>query len=180
MTTLVCTPGIATFWASARSILRNSVREPIRDRPQDVRAQFRLGESYDDGEGVEQDYEKALYWYGQAAGQGDATAQYRIGLMYDNGRGVAQDYAEAARWYRLAAAQGVADAQSNLGEMYCHGEGVRQDFIRAYMWFSVCADCGASGSAALSRDRLAARMTPQQVDAAQKLALECPRVRRKA
>jgi TPR repeat protein len=173
MATLVYTPSIATLWSQTWNILRNSRREPLRNRPLDARAQFRLGEIYDDGEGVEQDYGEALYWYGQAAVQGDANAQYRIGLMYDNGRGVVQDYTEAVRWYRMAAAQGVADAQSNLGEMYSYGEGVAKDYVRAYMWFSICAASGASASAATSRDNIAARMTPQQIDEAQKMALEC-------
>ena len=40
-------------------------------------AQFNLGRSYKKGEGIDKDREKALYWYGKAARQGDADAQAR-------------------------------------------------------------------------------------------------------
>jgi TPR repeat protein len=35
---------------------------------------------YHDGEGVKQDYEKAIYYYEQAAVQDDATAQCNLGI----------------------------------------------------------------------------------------------------
>ena len=41
-------------------------------------AQFNLGRSYEKGEGIDKDREKALYWYGKAARQGDADAQARL------------------------------------------------------------------------------------------------------
>jgi hypothetical protein len=41
------------------------------------------------------------------------------------------------------------------------------------MWFSIGAASGASASAANSRDSIAARMTPQQIDEVQKMALDC-------
>ena len=41
-------------------------------------AQFNLGRSYKKGEGIDKDREKALYWYGKAARQGDADAQARL------------------------------------------------------------------------------------------------------
>ena len=41
-------------------------------------ALFSLGRSYKKGEGIDKDREKALYWYGKAARQGDADAQARL------------------------------------------------------------------------------------------------------
>ena len=41
-------------------------------------AQFNLGCSYEKGEGIDKDRQKALYWYGKAARQGDADAQARL------------------------------------------------------------------------------------------------------
>ena len=41
-------------------------------------AQYNLGCSYEKGEGIDKDREKALYWYGKAARQGDADAQARL------------------------------------------------------------------------------------------------------
>jgi uncharacterized protein len=118
------------------------------------------------------DYQEAIRLFRPLAAQGDAVAQFILGYMYSYGKGVPQDYAEALKWYRLSAAQGDAGAQSGLGVMYSHGEGVPQDYVRAHMWFNLA---GAAGNleATKNRDIVAAKMTPQQVSEAQKLAREC-------
>ena len=66
---------------------------------------------YSNGQGVEQDYKKAVEWYRKAAEQGHADAQNNLGFMYYTGQGVEQDYKKAVEWYRKAAEQGHADAQ---------------------------------------------------------------------
>jgi TPR repeat protein len=118
------------------------------------------------------DYATALTKFRRAAQQGSASAQFNIGLMYDEGQGVAQDYKEAVRWYKLAAAQGNAKAQFNLGVSYGKGEGVVQDYVRAHMWLNLAA-IGGDARAVKNRDIVAAKMTPQQISEAQKLAREC-------
>ena len=50
-------------------------------------AKYNLGTMYYGGEGVRQDYQKALELYQLAANQGDVDAQYNLGYMYDNGKG---------------------------------------------------------------------------------------------
>jgi TPR repeat protein len=54
-----------------------------------VLAQFFLGVSYDNGEGVAQDYAQAAQWYRKAAEQGLAEAQNIVGVFYALGSGVA-------------------------------------------------------------------------------------------
>jgi hypothetical protein len=96
--------------------------------------------------------------------------------VYEKGQGVPQDYQEAVKWYRLAAAQGNQFAQINLGVMYTNGTGVRQDFVRAHMWFTLAAAVlsGDSGDAATkNRDRIAAKMTAEQIATAQEMARRC-------
>ena len=81
-----------------------------------------------------------------------------------------QDYQEAVNWYRAAAAQGNQFAQINLGVMYTNGTGVRPDFVSAHMWFTLAAATlsGDSGNAATeNRDRIAARMTAEQIATAE-------------
>ena len=118
------------------------------------------------------DYVTAVKKYRSAALKSDAVAQFNLGLMYENGQGAAQDYAEAARWYKLAAAQGNTGAQFNLGVMYEKGRGVVQDHTRAHMWSNLAAVSGNT-SAVKNRDVFAAKMTPQQIGEAQKMAREC-------
>jgi len=139
-----------------------------------VYAQFNLGLLYSSGQGVPQDYAQALIWFRKAADQGDARAQVYLGGMYRVGRGVRQDYTQAVAWFRKAANQGNLFAQADLGEMYRDGQGVPQDFVRAHMWFNLVAsgasDASIRDQAVRDRNELAAKMTPAQIAAAQRLA----------
>jgi len=67
-----------------------------------VNAQFALGQMYENGKRVQQNYKEALHWYKLAAAQGDTRARYRIGVMYENGNGVTRDLKEATKWFKLA------------------------------------------------------------------------------
>jgi TPR repeat protein len=102
-------------------------------------AQQMLGEMYDAGHGVPQDYEQAAVWMCKAAERGSVDAQCRLSWMYDNGHGVPQDYAQAAYWYRKAAEQGDASAQYKLGNAYALGQGVPQDYAKAFFWLDLAA-----------------------------------------
>ena len=101
-----------------------------------------LGYMYANGEGVEQDYAKAIEWYTKAADSGNTTAMYNIGYMYMYGEGVEQDGTKAIEWYTKAADLGDSDAMYNLGYMYYTGEGVEQDGEKAVEWFTKAADLG--------------------------------------
>jgi uncharacterized protein len=143
---------------------------------EDEWAQTRLGSIYAEGKGVPQDYQEAVKWYRLAAAQGYAPAEYSLGVAYEKGQGVPQDYREAVKWYRLAAAQGNELAQVNLGLMYTNGRGVRQDFVRAHMWFNLAAAASTGNSrdaATENRDRIASRMTAEQIGTAQEMARRC-------
>ena len=139
--------------------------------PADVTGQFSLGVMYLNGEGVPQDYSKAVQWFRKAADQGDAGAQTNLGVMYNQGKGVPQDYAQAMQWYRKAADQGNAWAQSNLGGMYDEGQGVPQDYAKSVQWYILAK---ASGLKEVEQDLALAesKATPAQIAEAQKLARE--------
>jgi len=68
---------------------------------------------YDEGQGVDQDYEEVVKWYRLSADQGNASAQYNLGVMYDEGQGVDQDYVLAHMWYNLAGSSGNKDSTKN-------------------------------------------------------------------
>ena len=94
---------------------------------------------HDKGDGVLQDYVKAIKYYTLATEQGHAAAQCNLALMYKTGKGVPQDDVKAIKYYTLAAEQGDAGAQYNLGIMHNNGEGVPQDFIKATKWCQLAA-----------------------------------------
>ena len=108
----------------------------------DAGAQTELGERYEHGCDVEQDYGTAVSWFRRAADRGYAPGQAALGWMYGAGQGVAQDDVEAARWHRRAAEQGNARGQSNLGVMYRDGRGVQRDDAEAVRWFRRAAEQG--------------------------------------
>jgi uncharacterized protein len=96
--------------------------------------------------------------------------------MYEDGRGVPQDYAQAVGWYRKAADQGDSLAQFKLGLIYGQGQGMPQDYVRAHMWFNIAAagasDASVRDQSVKYRDLVAAKMTPEQIAEAQRLARE--------
>ena len=57
----------------------------------DASAQNELGERYENGRGVEQDYGAAVLWFRRAAEQGHARGQGNLGAMYSAGTGVSED-----------------------------------------------------------------------------------------
>jgi TPR repeat protein len=62
-------------------------------------AQVRLGDFYREGFSVvKQDYQKALYWYYEAANQNDGKGMYSIGVCYYYGYGIAKDNKKARYW----------------------------------------------------------------------------------
>jgi len=153
-----------------------------------ARAQVDIGWMYENGWGVKRDPEEATKWYRKAADQGDYIAQRKIGQICAGGWGVTRDPEEATKWYRKAADQGDYIAQFSLGGRYEHGVGgLKQDYIQAYMWLSLAAaarreaarydftivdnyDSSIVEYAAKQRDALAAKMTPEQIAGAKRLA----------
>jgi hypothetical protein len=53
--------------------------------------------------------------------------------------------------------------------MYGTGRGVPQDYIQAYAWYNVAAASGED-TARKNRDAVAGRMSPSQLEQAQKLS----------
>lgn len=134
-------------------------------------AMYNLGIMYFDGKGVDRSYVLAMKWYRQAADIGYAQAQHAVGTMYEQGQGVKKDMTEAAKWYRLAAEQGYMMSQNSLGVIYTTGDvGVPMNLVQAHLWFNLASKENAS--AVSRRDRLKAKMTPEQIAEAEKLAKE--------
>ena len=67
--------------------------------------------------------------------------------------------------------QGHTEAQYILGLQYCYGKGVPQDDVLAHMWFDLSTMQGHEEAQEL-RDSIAKRMSPADIDEAEKLARE--------
>jgi polysaccharide biosynthesis/export protein len=128
----------------------------------DSTAQYEMAVRCADGEGVPQNYRRAMAWFARAAANGNAHAQWELGLGYLKGIGVPQDERKAAEWFKTAANQGDVRAQSALSDLFFDGRGVPRDYVRAYTWASIAA--GLRGN---DNDRLkvmGARMTAVQIE----------------
>jgi TPR repeat protein len=66
--------------------------ETLNYRYRNVVAQLGFGLLYEYGDGVKQDYQKALEHYTKLAGNCSGVGMLRVGLMYYYGKGVASDY----------------------------------------------------------------------------------------
>lgn len=107
-------------------------------------AQVELGVRYANGEGIVQDFDKAAYWYQQAALQGDARAMTNLGKLYASGAGVTQDWGKATGWFRKAAEKGDSLAQFYLAASYAEGMGVEFDPRQTYYWNRQSAEQGCA------------------------------------
>lgn len=106
-------------------------------------AQHDLAAIYTAGHGgVEQNYERAAFWFERAAENGIANASYNLGVLYHQGLGFKADIDKALDWYERAAAQGHPEAQYNLGIAYIEGIGVNYDPVKASGYFSDAANNG--------------------------------------
>lgn len=109
----------------------------------DSRAQTALGLLYYNGQGVEQDVEKAQELFDAAIEQGDKGGYLgNAGIAYDKG-----DYTAAFENYNkvLEGAEQIflASAIRGIGDLYGYGQGVEQDTSQALEWHHKAADLGS-------------------------------------
>ena len=102
----------------------------------------KMGDSYYNGDGVDQNYEKAVEYYTKAAKLNDAYAIMMLGECYYNGYGVEADYSTAAEFYAKASELGNKEAMCALGVCYSYGNGVSVDFEKAFALFTESAELG--------------------------------------
>lgn len=111
-------------------------------------AQHDLAAIYTAGHGgVAQNYQRAAFWFEQAAENGIANAAYNLGVLHHQGLGFAPDVDKALRWYKDAASKGHPEAQYNLGIAYIEGIGVPYDPIAASKYFENAANNGVMEAA---------------------------------
>jgi len=111
-------------------------------------AQHDLAALYTAGQGgITQNYERAAFWFEQAAQQGIGNAAYNLGVLYQQGLGKEQDIQRALDWYRRAAQLGHPEAQYNLGIAYIEGVGTRYNPAMAAAFFQQAAFGGITEAA---------------------------------
>lgn len=139
----------------------------------DADSQYNLAMMYERGIGVEKNEKEAIVWYRKSAELGSSNAQFNLAVMYENGHGCDVDFAQANLWYRKAAEQGDPLAIGNLGMLYLRAQGVKEDKVAgvALLLQSATMDNSPENNA---KENIAKTkgLTPEVVDAAQKLVIE--------
>ena len=80
----------------------------------DPQAMIQMAMAYMNGDGVEQDAEKAAEYMQKAAELDESTAQFNMGIYYLQGHGVTRDFDRAYEWMQRAKENGDADADGIL------------------------------------------------------------------
>ena len=120
-------------------------------------ADFILGDMYAKGQGVPQDYDKAIELYKQSADGGDSLSMQRLGEIYENGSyGQKINLEETLKWYKLAAendydgaqesVERVLQAMYDLAWNYKNGEnGAEKNEEEAIRYFELIAEDESTG-----------------------------------
>ena len=122
-------------------------------------AQNNLGVCYVTGEGVDQDFSKAVMWFTKAVEHGELPALVNLGICFAEGNGVEKNLTKAIELFIQAAnygiensdryllsqigidevkkyaEQGNAQAQYYLGICYGEGKGVEPNVTETLKWF---------------------------------------------
>lgn len=101
----------------------------------DTVAQIFLAKLYYFGERIDEDNEKAFYWFDKASQLGCKDSYIYLGDIYDNGYGVLQDYKKAKYWYEKAASLGNDYSMNIIGFYYANGLGLTKDYVKAKYWY---------------------------------------------
>ena len=98
-----------------------------------------LGVIYLRGNGVDQNYLKAIEYFELAAKKNNAVALLNLGFIYSFEFGVTRDYLKAIKYFELSAEQNCSESFLNLGYLYYEGLGVQRDVLKAINYFKMAA-----------------------------------------
>jgi len=100
------------------------------------KSEYYLGYLYKNGIFVEEDFQKAAYWFTKSSKSGDSQALYSLGYLFFKGLGVPQDYQKAAHFFNLSAEKNNPMGLMMLGLCYREGLGLPQSQDAAFYFLN--------------------------------------------
>lgn len=97
-------------------------------------SQYNLGYCYRAGTGIDQNTEKAIYWFAKSADQGFNDGLYQMMMAYGNGDGVEQNYNKAYEYGLKCAENGDGTCMWNIINCYYSGMGVEKNMGKMLEW----------------------------------------------
>jgi hypothetical protein len=120
------------------------------------------------------EFPDAVPAFNRLAKLGHPVAQWLMGNVYFFGQGVPRDFVRAKDMFEGAAMQGYFPAFAPTAQMHEQGLGTPADPAKAYYWYNIAAaqlpDSAERTDMIDRRETVAARLTPAQIEAAQKRA----------
>lgn len=113
----------------------------------DTEAQYKLGDRYYQGSGVERDFTESAKWFKKAANAGHVEAQFYLAWQYSTGFGVKRNLKKSFELYTKAAEQNYGFAQFYLAACYGKGKGVAADYAKAIEWLERALSNGVKEAA---------------------------------
>ena len=109
---------------------------------------YLLGVMHYLGQGVPQDYKKAMKFFKDASSKKSIpNFKYNVASMYARGEGVSKNHKEAIRWHQLAVESGSLKSLVKLGLYYYIGQNeVLQDYKKAIEYFKLADQHGNSNA----------------------------------
>jgi len=118
---------------SADGLFNFQMKLAVRGNPE---AQFKVGEMYETGFGVEQNTKEAVKWITKAASKGHETANFKL-LYWDMEKNdLNNKNRNQFEGLKVKAEAGNPQAEYYLGKMYAHGVGVKKDSDKAIDWLN--------------------------------------------
>jgi TPR repeat protein len=137
-----CTPSIARFFEGKDNPEKEDFLSAFQaaEKGNEI-AQFSVGRHYLHGDGVEQNTEKAIYWFKKVIAQNGEMLDYAM-LALGDAYNENEDYQNAFLWYSKYADKNNEIAQYNLGDLYMLGKGVEQNYSIGKKWIEKSANQG--------------------------------------
>lgn len=107
-----------SFFAGALAGFKEVEKSNDKMRPY---LQYRIGRTYFDGYGTEQNFTEAMYWLEKSALGGNHLSQYTVGKMYHKGEGTEVNTQKAEQYYQKAVNGGFLYANGALAKLYLDG-----------------------------------------------------------
>jgi len=99
-------------------------------------AQYKVGEMYEQGNGVKKDLAVAQSWYEKSAAQNHKKSSYKLLYLEIQSNGLNDFTKSQLGILRQESVAGNADAQYFLGKMYAAGVGVPKSLNNALTWLN--------------------------------------------
>lgn len=110
----------------------------VAAKQQHTEAEYYVGLYYQNGKGIPQNLDQAVYWYEKAAIKNNKNALYHLAMILIKQE--QKDYVMIAKLLERAAKLDHPNAQYNLAVMYQKGDGVEKDMQKALFWYEKAAE----------------------------------------